>query len=330
MGSESELILIKQLDNLGETETKLKSNGLYHVEDANEQLLAEIEIGSSSPAVNKSSGLRKWRRRPRDLVKKTGSSLTSRENGDPTASLVHNSAVHVNDDPLIQPGFATGPNSGQSDWSSFVASGPRVINEVSYLTGGNSVLPDDQQRNGGSGTGKKARGFNMENENLNSTMGSDSRSSNFVFLQDIQSGIFGKHDEESSDDGHYADKPSNEEAPNVFIKSDAESEDASLAADESGKHEGSMDEDHLVESVKELHFAQVEFEREVQKWRDVGKDDPLTFDDLLHEILDLKDSKILKLESVLNSGDITTKIDDLLMKMIQTEFAPQNVKVVPT
>lgn len=57
----------------------------------------------------------------------------------------------------------------------------------------------------------------------------------------------------------------------------------------------------------------------MQKLREVAKDELLTFDDRLHEILELKDAKILKLESMLNSGDVKTKLEELLMNIIQTE-----------
>lgn len=60
-----------------------------------------------------------------------------------------------------------------------------------------------------------------------------------------------------------------------------------------------------------LYFA------EVLKWRDVGKDDSLIFDDSIHDILELKDAKILELESTLISGD--TELEDLLKKIIQAE-----------
>ncbi|KAI3828385.1 hypothetical protein L1987_02486 [Smallanthus sonchifolius] len=316
MGSESEFSVVQSLDDDGEIETKLKSNGVYHVEDVSEKLvkiggsapsdsvMSDEGVGSTSPAVSKSQGLRKWRRIPRDLVKKTGSSFNSSENGGLTVSPGPKAMVNIGDS-RVQPVFDA-------------ASAPRIRNEVGNLNGGVSVLSDDQQRNGRIGPGKKARGIKIKKEDSNLTVGSDSRSSNFVFVQGSgntvaskgrQSSAFVKYDEESSDDACYADK---------HLKSDAKS-DVSLPADKKGKQEGSMDQDPLVESVKGLHFAQVGFEREVQKWRDVGKDDPVVFDDPLHEVLELKDAKIFKLESMLNSGDIKTELEDRLMKIIQTE-----------
>ncbi|XP_076903141.1 uncharacterized protein LOC143558118 [Bidens hawaiensis] len=115
-----------------------------------------------------------------------------------------------------------------------------------------------------------------------------------------------KYDEESSDD-----KDLNE-AQIAFVKSDVESDDA------------------LVESVKGLHFAQEEFEKEVLKWRDVGKDDPLIVNDPLHEILELKDARILELELelALSSEGFKTEVEDCLMKMIQADV--ENVVITAT
>ncbi|KAK1417971.1 hypothetical protein QVD17_27107 [Tagetes erecta] len=303
MGSESEVTVVRSINdelNLGkfeESESELKSN----VED-------EIKIGgSSSPALSKRQGLRKWRRIPRDLVKKPGY-----EDGDRTA--VKTAAVNVNSDSGVEAVFDAAA---------------RIRHEVGHFNGGSLSLTDDHERNGGVVPGKKARGLRIQNEKSNSTLGSESQSFESVFLQGgnasvsngRKSDMFGKHDAESSDDAGFADnKHLNDEARIVLMKSDAESDDVSLAAaDNIGKQEGSVDLDPLVESVKRLHFAQTGFEREVQKLRDVEKADLLTFDDPLHEILELKDAKILKLESILNSGDVKTKLEDRLMNIIQTE-----------
>ncbi|KAL8264228.1 hypothetical protein R6Q59_022358 [Mikania micrantha] len=115
------------------------------------------------------------------------------------------------------------------------------------------------------------------------------------------------------------DKDLNEESQIGFIKTYAESDDVSVAVDDISKDEGSMEHDPLVESIKDLHFAKEEFNREVQKWRDVGKDDPLIINDPIHEIIKLKDAKILKLEQALSSGGIRTEVDDCLMKIIQAD-----------
>nr|GEU63648.1 reverse transcriptase domain-containing protein [Tanacetum cinerariifolium] len=145
---------------------------------------------------------------------------------------------------------------------------------------------DDQSRSERVGPGKKARGFRVESIG---DVGSDSGRSGFVFVQGAttgtvaskggESGMFVNYDEEEdSDDVNYDDKIVNEEAPIGFVKSD--DDDDVLQEDNSGK-----DEDVLVESIKGLDSAQEEFAREVQKWKDVGKDDPSIFDDPILNML---------------------------------------------
>lgn len=58
---------------------------------------------------------------------------------------------------------------------------------------------------------------------------------------------------------------------------------------------------------------------EVQKWRDIGKNDPLICEDPMHELLEFQDAKILELESVLTSEDTKTELEDTLKKIIQAE-----------
>uniref|UniRef100_A0A251V816 Uncharacterized protein n=1 Tax=Helianthus annuus TaxID=4232 RepID=A0A251V816_HELAN len=149
------------------------------------------------------------------------------------------------------------------------------------------------------------------------------KGSNTVASEGRQSGVSAKHDEEFSDD-----KDLNEEAQVASVKSDAESDEASLADDNIEKHEGSMEHDPLVLSMKGLHSAQEEFEREVQKWKDVGKDAPLIFDDPILEILELKDAKILELERALSSVGVKTELEDCLMKIIQADV--ENVVITTT
>ncbi|KAK9077635.1 hypothetical protein SSX86_005974 [Deinandra increscens subsp. villosa] len=339
---DNELISPEESGNLGETGTKFENNGAFRVEEVNCQLLEEINVPATavvSPSVtvvvsvddtrspfsaaNKRQGLKKWKRIPRELAKKAGRNLKPRENGDFT---VRKGMVNDFGNPPVQPGFATSADSEGSSWSS-TASDSRIRDEISSLNGENSVLvddlPDDHRRNGRIGPGKKARGVKMEKENSDfGIMGSDFRRSNFVFVQGgetvaskgRQSGTFAEPDGESSDDLHL-----NEEAEITFVKTDAESDDVSLPTDDTGdgKHEGSMEHDALVGSIKDFLFAREEFEKEVQKWRDVGKDDPLIFNDPIQEILELKDAKILKLESALSSGGVESELEDCLMKVIQ-------------
>ncbi|MFS7922262.1 hypothetical protein Hanom_Chr03g00247031 [Helianthus anomalus] len=174
------------------------------------------------------------------------------------------------------------------------------INGDDLVTG----LVDDHQRNGRMEPGKKSRG-----------------GSNTVASEGRQSGVSAKHDEEFSDD-----KDLNEEAQVASVKSDAESDEGSLADDNIEKHEGSMEHDPLVLSMKGLHSAQEEFEREVQKWKDIGKDAPLIFDDPILEILELKDAKIFELGLALRG--VKTELEDYLMKIIEADV--ENVVITTT
>lgn len=154
---------------------------------------------SPEGAVIKLQKLKKWRRKPRELVKKTGCNLDGRKNGDLTESdgsiSSLNSTVNVNGSSPVsnvlygdsgfggRPDSATREDSGNSEdhscRSSTAASAPRKKHEIISLSGRNSgisVLSGDQRRNGVIGTSKKARGFKMEMENSHSSMVSDSRS----------------------------------------------------------------------------------------------------------------------------------------------------------
>ncbi|GKD62251.1 hypothetical protein Tco_1299760, partial [Tanacetum coccineum] len=103
------------------------------------------------------------------------------------------------------------------------------------------VDDDDQPTNERVGPGKKAHGFRVE---LGGDVGFDSR----------------------SDDANYDDdKIVNEEAPIGFVKSDDD--------DVWQKDNNRKDEEVFVESIKGLDSSLEEFAREVQKWKDVGKDD---------------------------------------------------------
>lgn len=59
----------------------------------------------------------------------------------------------------------------------------------------------------------------------------------------------------------------------------------------------------------------------MQKWKDIGKDEsePLTFDDSIRNILELKDATISELESAITSADTKTELDELLKENIQAE-----------
>nr|XP_043628688.1 uncharacterized protein LOC122600096 isoform X2 [Erigeron canadensis] len=131
----------------------------------------------------------------------------------------------------------------------------------------------------------------------------------FVTSQGRQSGSgVVNYDEEYSDDNRLSDA----DFDHVLPKDVAAEKFWKVKEESTGKHE-----DDLMESFKGLDFAHKEFEKEVQKWKDIGKDDPSIFDDSIEDMLELKDAKILELESALISGD--AELQDLLKKIIQAE-----------
>ncbi|XP_024959095.1 uncharacterized protein LOC112500062 isoform X2 [Cynara cardunculus var. scolymus] len=260
-------------------------------------------VMSSKEDVIKLQELKKWRRKPRELVKKTGSNLDGRKNGDFSESDDSipsiNTMVNVNGNSPVSnvlyddSGLGGLPDSDtkedsensedHSSRSSTAASAPRKKHEIISLNGRNSGIssvPGDQQRNGLIGTSKKARGFKMEMENSYSSMGSDSRSSNFVFVQGTNS---------------IASKDVSQE--------EVEAEN-SWEVKEENKHDGSVDlDDAVAKSLTGLDSVQEKLIREVQKLKEVGKDD----------------SKISELEFTLGSEEVNMKLEDLLKKIIQVD-----------
>ncbi|XP_044473675.1 WPP domain-interacting protein 2-like [Mangifera indica] len=138
---------------------------------------------------------------------------------------------------------------------------------------------------------KKPRGerIKIEKENSHSSMESDSRTSNFVFMQGTfsvtsngkQSGRSMSYDGENSDDAHACEQ--GEEVQTGFTKENAgEAEDlsqddlADLSWDAKGEksenHSLSTDRDPLIESILTLQSVQEALEREVQKFGEIGKD----------------------------------------------------------
>ncbi|GKB52368.1 hypothetical protein Tco_0903121, partial [Tanacetum coccineum] len=237
MGSSSQLSVLQSLNDYDKL--KSSSNGGVVVIGGNEG------TGSSSPSVEKRSGLKKWRRIPRGLAVKK----ETKQNG----GLV------------VLPNVGDGEGSENSeDQGCRSSSDTRLIGSVNGDLGVGDG--DDQPRSERVGLGKKARGFRAE---LSGDVGSDSGRSGFVFVQGAtttdtvaskggESGMFAKYDEEEySDDVNYDDdKIVNEEAPIGFVKSDDDDDDDVSQEDNCGK-----DEDVLVESIKGLDSAQEEFAR---------------------------------------------------------------------
>ncbi|KAF2298187.1 hypothetical protein GH714_016918 [Hevea brasiliensis] len=217
--------------------------------------------------------------------------------------------------PILESRFAVGPafalgtdsenSEDRSSKSSTAASAPRLRYELpavlGYLREKNrsknfswkSVASSTQRVPQGKGraeSSKKPRGerVKMEKENSHSSMESDSRSSNFVFMQGVYSVTSNgnqseNYDGENSDDGHAGEQQFCEEIQTGYGQENVgEVENASqddLAADapwedkeeKSESHQPSADQDPLVESLVTLQTVQEALESEVLKFEEIGK-----------------------------------------------------------
>lgn len=172
----------------------------------------------------------------------------------------------------------------------------RDKNRMKNLSGkssGNSIQRV-QQGKPRTETSKKPRGerVKIEKENSHSSMESDSRSSNFVFMQGNfsansngkQSGTLTNYDGENSDEAQAGEKQFGEELQTGYSKETVgEVEDLSLddlAADlpwevkeEKGETDQPLiDQDPLVDSILALQSVQEALEREVQKFGEIAKE----------------------------------------------------------
>lgn len=215
--------------------------------------------------------------------------------------------------------FAAGTDSENSEdrssKSSTAASAPKLRyelpaasvyvrerNRMKNLSGKSGGNPTQRVQQGKSRaeSSKKPRGekVKIEKENSHSSMESDSRSSNFVFMQGAfamtsngrQSGQSMNYDGENSDDAHASDQQFGEEVQtgyaeeNVGVVEDLSQGD--LAADlswdakdeKSENHQPSTVRNPLTESLLTLQSVQDELEKEVEKFREIGKDAILLHD----------------------------------------------------
>lgn len=172
----------------------------------------------------------------------------------------------------------------------------RDKNRMKNLSGkssGNSIQRV-QQGKPRTETSKKPRGerVKIEKENSHSSMESDSRSSNFVFMQGNfsansngkQSGTLTNYDGENSDEAQAGEKQFGEELQTGYSKETVgEVEDLSLddlAADlpwevkeEKGETDQPLiDQDPLVDSILALQSVQEALEREVQKFGEIANE----------------------------------------------------------
>ncbi|XP_059666610.1 WPP domain-interacting protein 1-like [Cornus florida] len=217
----------------------------------------------------------------------------------------------------VGPTFAAGTDSENSEdrssKSSTAASAPKLRSEIPAVVGfardnnrmrslrgkniGNSVQRV-QQVKGRTETSKKPRGegVKIKKENSHSSMESDSRSSNFVFMQGANSvtsngrqiGRSMNYNGENSDEAHGGDSGEQQfskELQSGYGKESVQEFEVlsqnDLAADlswdvkeeKSENNRSSMDQDPLLESLLTLQSAQGALEKEIQKLMEIGKED---------------------------------------------------------
>ncbi|KAK4341967.1 hypothetical protein RND71_037783 [Anisodus tanguticus] len=195
----------------------------------------------------------------------------------------------------------------RSSRSSTAASAPRARyqSDKYWLRSLNTGTSRQQPHQGKSRaeTSKKARGerVKVEKENSHSSMESDLRSSNFLFMQGDYATINGTkgersmiYDGESSDEAQDRERPIGEELrAGLESGNDRESENVSqedLAAEspweikeeKSEKQGSSTDHDPLMESIFSFQAAQEALAREIQKVKEIGKD--IIFGHLLEDV----------------------------------------------
>ncbi|KAL1815857.1 WPP domain-interacting protein 2 isoform X2 [Daucus carota subsp. sativus] len=199
-----------------------------------------------------------------------------------------------------------------SSKSSTAASAPQQRLEIP-LTGGSVgdsngfhdlAAQRGQHGRNRTGTGKKARAeqAKIEKENSYCSVESDSQGSNFVFMQGANSvtskgrqSKFANCDGENSDEeGQGSEQHFAEELQSGFRKNMAEFEEVSqtyLPADLNWKTKeencvnngSSVDQDPLLESITRLQSAQEALAEEVQKFKEIGKDDIFFFSDVIQD-----------------------------------------------
>ncbi|KAG5546779.1 hypothetical protein RHGRI_018825 [Rhododendron griersonianum] len=261
------------------------------------------------------------------------------------------------------PNFAAGTDSENSEdrssKSSTTASVPKSRYEIPLLVGN---ARDKNRMNGFSGknavdsvqSGEKGKNWTeaskklkgervkIEKENSHSSMESDLRSSNFVFVQGAgsvtsngrQSGMSTNCSGENSDEDQGGEQCYDEELQTGYNSNEIAGELEDLAQEDllhgswevNGEkienHSSSKDIDPLVESIVTLQSAQEALEREVQKLKRIGE--IAIFDSLNHgsnlpsEFASL-DPKIYETSSseLLHTGEITQNSSHFLGKQVK-------------
>ncbi|XVF33826.1 hypothetical protein REPUB_Repub18cG0004500 [Reevesia pubescens] len=239
-------------------------------------------------------------------------------------------------------------------------------NQVKNLSG-KSVGSSSQRVQQGKGrveSSKKPRGerVKIEKENSHSSMESDSRSSNFVFMQGPfsmksngeQSGNSINYDEENSDEAHEGEDQINEEVQTSY-RTENSGEIEELSADDlaahlsretkeekNENHRPSPDQDPLVESIFALQSVQEALENEVHKLGEIAKEPTSLHDHSVNinsvmdstfadqEIHEASSSDQVASEKIREStsGSLETQVFTLTQKAINLESKLEEARAV--
>ncbi|KAM5582836.1 WPP domain-interacting protein 1-like [Rosa sericea] len=206
-----------------------------------------------------------------------------------------------------------------------------------------------QPGRGRSESSKKHRGdrVKIEKENSHSSMESDSRSSNFVFMQAAPLSSNGKQSRrsmsqegENSDEAHASEQQFSEEVQTGYRRENAvEVEDFSqdLDADlswegklrKSKKHGSFADMDALAESMFNFQTVQEALQKEVQKFGEIGKE-PISRDDNSVKPVDPSSSDPEIIESNLSDQLGSEKIGQTFSNSLEAQILSlkQHVKLM--
>ncbi|CAI9088107.1 OLC1v1022352C1 [Oldenlandia corymbosa var. corymbosa] len=198
----------------------------------------------------------------------------------------------------------------RSSKSSTAASIPKMPgytferNSMRNLSGKNLVntVPQGKIGKARSETSKKFRGemVKIEKENSQSSMESDSRSSNFLFMQGLNSSVtsngrrsgrsqnydgVGNSDEAQGSDRQPSEEPQVGSSGNNGVTF-GDNNQEELAADSSWRtkdrenenNDFSRDEDPLLDSIASLQLAKEALEKEIHKFMEIGKEDSTSDD----------------------------------------------------
>ncbi|XP_042010373.1 WPP domain-interacting protein 2-like [Salvia splendens] len=259
----------------------------------------------------------------------------------------------------LSPLFAAGTDSENSEdrssKSSTAASAPRMRYEIPVIGGfprdkskissynGKNLTHAVQYGQHGKGrieASKKARGerVKIEKENSHSSVESDSRSFNFVFMQGafslnngrLSEGI-NEYDGQNGDEVQGIGKQGKDGNQSGYGNDSGRGGFEDFSPEEENENHGPIrDKDPLSESMRALQSAQEALEAEVLKFKEIGNDVSVDgpVSDLCYEFIDVE-QKLQEtsgegsqsfLQSQRGTSDVVTELEDLFKQKVEAEL----------